>query len=51
LVGPLLGAFVVLFAQLGLSTYLDRWELVLGALFIVFVLFLPRGLMGLVRRA
>jgi branched-chain amino acid transport system permease protein len=51
LVGPLVGAFVVLFAQLGLSTYLDRWELVLGALFIVFVLFMPRGLVGLVRGA
>jgi branched-chain amino acid transport system permease protein len=51
LVGPALGAFVVLFAQLGLSTYVDRWELLLGALFIAFVLFLPRGLAGLVRRA
>jgi branched-chain amino acid transport system permease protein len=51
LIGPMLGAFVVLFAQRGLSTYTDRWELVLGALFIAFVLFLPRGLMGLVRRA
>jgi branched-chain amino acid transport system permease protein len=51
LIGPVLGAFVVLFAQLGLSTYLDRWELVLGALFVAFVLFFPRGLMGLVRRA
>lgn len=50
LIGPVLGAFVVLFAQLGLSTYTDRWELVLGALFIAFVLFLPRGLMGLARR-
>jgi len=50
LVGPVLGAFVVLIAQLGLSTYIDRWELVLGALFIAFVLFLPRGLVGLVRR-
>jgi branched-chain amino acid transport system permease protein len=51
LAGPVVGAFLVLFAQLGLSTYLDRWELVLGALFITFVLFLPRGLMGLLRRA
>ncbi|GAC1474087.1 MAG: branched-chain amino acid ABC transporter permease [Candidatus Dormibacteraceae bacterium] len=51
LIGPVLGAFVVLFAQLGLSTYTDRWELVLGALFIAFVLFLPRGLMGLAWRA
>ena len=51
LIGPLLGAFAVLFAQLGLSTYLSRWELILGALFIAFVLFVPRGLVGLVRRA
>jgi branched-chain amino acid transport system permease protein len=50
LVGPVLGAFAVLFAQLGLSTYVARWELILGALFIAFVLFVPRGLAGLVRR-
>jgi branched-chain amino acid transport system permease protein len=51
LVGPVLGAFAVLFAQLGLSTYVARWELILGALFIAFVLFVPRGLIGIVRRA
>ena len=51
LVGPVLGAFAVLFAQLGLSTYLDRWELILGGLFIAFVLFVPRGLVGLARKA
>ncbi|TMC36402.1 MAG: branched-chain amino acid ABC transporter permease [Chloroflexi bacterium] len=51
LIGPVLGAFVVLFAQLGLSTYLERWELILGAIFIAFVLFVPGGLVGLVRRA
>ena len=51
LIGPVLGAFLVLVAQLGLSTFVDRWELLLGALFIAFVLFLPRGLVGLVRRA
>ena len=51
LIGPVLGAFLVLVAQLGLSTFVDRWELLLGSLFIAFVLFLPRGLVGLVRRA
>jgi len=51
LIGPVLGAFAVLFAQLGLSTFLDRWELILGALFIAFVLFVPGGLVGLARRA
>jgi len=51
LIGPVLGAFVVVFAQLGLSTYVERWELILGAIFIAFVLFVPGGLVGLVRRA
>ena len=51
LIGPVLGAFLVLVAQLGLSTYLDRWELLLGSLFIAFVLFLPRGLAGIFRAA
>lgn len=51
LVGPVLGAFAVLFGQLGLSTYVPRWELILGALFIAFVVFVPGGLVGLVRRA
>lgn len=50
LIGPVLGAFLVLFAQLGLSTFVDRWELILGALFVAFVLFVPGGLAGLVRR-
>ncbi len=50
LIGPVLGAFLVVFAQLGLSTYVERWELILGALFITFVLFVPGGLIGLVRR-
>jgi branched-chain amino acid transport system permease protein len=50
LIGPVLGAFFVLFAQLGLSTFVERWELILGALFIAFVLFLPGGLVGLMRR-
>jgi branched-chain amino acid transport system permease protein len=50
LIGPVLGAFFVLFAQLGLSTFVERWELILGTLFIAFVLFLPGGLVGLVRR-
>ena len=51
LIGPVLGAFLVLVAQLGLSTYIDRWELLLGSLFIAFVLFLPRGLAGIFRAA
>ncbi len=52
LVGAILGAFTVN----GLKTWLtsaapDLWLFVLGGLFVVVTLFLPRGLIGLFRRA
>jgi branched-chain amino acid transport system permease protein len=49
LIGPILGAAVVrLFPQL-VSSYIDRWETLLGLLFILFVLFAPKGIMGVLR--
>ncbi len=51
LIGPALGAFFVLIVQLIISSYTERWELILGAVFIGFVLFIPGGLAGLVRRS
>jgi len=46
LAGPALGAFVVLIAQEALSSYSQRWPLLLGAVFVGFVLFLPNGLLS-----
>lgn len=51
LVGPALGAFVVLIVQDALSTYSQRWQLLLGLIFIAFVMFLPNGLASLGRAA
>jgi branched-chain amino acid transport system permease protein len=49
LIGPILGAAVVrLFPQI-VSSYTDRWETLLGLLFILFVLFAPKGIMGVLR--
>lgn len=49
--GPVLGAvtFIGLETQLGIFT--DRWRLVLGAIFVVVVLYVPAGLVGLATRA
>lgn len=44
LLGPATGAFLVLIVQDALSSLSERWPLVLGAVFIAFVLFLPGGL-------
>lgn len=49
LVGPALGAFLVLIVQDALSTASQRWPLLLGAIFIGFVVFLPGGLASLGR--
>jgi branched-chain amino acid transport system permease protein len=46
LAGPALGAFVVLIAQEALSSYSQRWPLLLGAIFVGFVLFLPNGVLS-----
>jgi branched-chain amino acid transport system permease protein len=46
LLGPLVGAAVVIGAEYWLSTYVERWATVLGAVFIVVVLFARRGIVG-----
>jgi branched-chain amino acid transport system permease protein len=54
LIGPAIGAMLVVLLQLGLSSLpargvAEHWQLLLGAVFIAFVLFLPGGLSALVR--
>jgi branched-chain amino acid transport system permease protein len=49
--GPLLGAGIFKILQDFLSSYTTNWMIFLGGLFIIFVLFFPRGVAGfLVRR-
>ncbi len=50
LIGPLLGGGIITFLESVLGSYTERHLIVLGAIFVVFVLFLPDGLMGLVQR-
>ncbi len=50
LIGPIIGAFVVNGAKSWLTVaYPEYWLYFLGALFIVVTLFLPQGIVGLVR--
>ena len=51
LVGPIVGAFFVNGAKSVFTQYLpEYWLYVLGALFIAVTLFLPNGIVGLLRR-
>ncbi len=50
LAGPILGASLIRLFPLLVSSYTERWELLEGLLFIIFVLFAPQGILGLLRR-
>ena len=50
LFGPMLGAGIVLYLENVLSGETARWMLILGAIFMSFVIFLPGGVMDLPRR-
>ncbi|MCJ7786130.1 MAG: branched-chain amino acid ABC transporter permease [Desulfobacterales bacterium] len=47
--GPVLGAGFYIYFQNYLSNITDRWPLFMGILFVLMVLFAPRGLSGLIR--
>jgi branched-chain amino acid transport system permease protein len=49
LVGPVLGAIFFLYVQQKLSSYTDSWALFFGVIFVLVVLFMPEGILGLVR--
>jgi len=47
--GPLVGAFLVVGISHWLSSYLERWPTLLGALFIAVVIFMPAGIVGFLK--
>jgi branched-chain amino acid transport system permease protein len=49
LTGPIFGAMVERLLPNFASTYLDRWQTLMGVVFILFVMFAPQGVMGLIR--
>lgn len=46
LFGPMIGAGVFTGAEDVLSTYTEQWRMIIGAVFVLFVLFVPRGLVS-----
>jgi len=52
LLGPIVGAVIVIAMKYVASAYIERWNFVLGAIFVLIVIFMPEGLVpGLVRLA
>lgn len=50
LAGPVVGAVIITLVRLVASTYVERWFTLLGAIFIVVVLFMPQGIVPGVRQ-
>ncbi len=44
LTGPIVGAVIITLVKNVVSTYIDRWNSLLGAIFVVVILFMPFGL-------
>src|SRR5690606_37415977 len=51
LLGPVTGAALVVIMKNVASAYIERWNLVLGAIFVAIVIFMPEGLVPGGRRA
>ena len=47
LIGPAIGAAVIVFLEDFISSMSERWTLILGVIYVLVVLFAPRGLIGL----
>lgn len=50
LIGPAIGAFVIVALDNIASAYTERWLMILGAVYMLVALFAPDGLVGLFRR-
>lgn len=50
LLGPALGSAIIVILENVISSYTERWLLVLGLIYVAVTLFAPAGLLGLIRR-
>jgi len=50
LAGPIVGATIVMLLKNYVSTYIERWNMLLGFVFVVIIVFMPSGLVPGVRR-
>jgi branched-chain amino acid transport system permease protein len=47
MLGPVLGAAFIVVLETIVSSYTNNWMLIIGAIFILFVIFFPKGIVGI----
>jgi len=50
LIGPALGAGIIVLLKNLVSVYTQRWLLILGAVYILTIVYAPEGILGAMRR-
>jgi branched-chain amino acid transport system permease protein len=50
LIGPVIGAACVVGLENIMSSYMERWVLILGIIYVLVVMFTPRGILGLINK-
>ena len=50
LAGPLVGAAIVMLLKNYVSAYIERWNMLLGFVFVLIVVFMPEGVVPGVKR-
>lgn len=50
LLGAFVGAFLIIMLEQTVSAYTERWLMVMGAVFVLIMIFAPEGMVGAVRR-
>lgn len=48
--GPIVGSFIYVYMMEYLSSFTERWQLPMGAFFLLFILFYPKGIVGMIRQ-
>jgi branched-chain amino acid transport system permease protein len=49
LIGPALGAGIIVFLKNFISAYTQRWLLILGTIYILTILYAPQGLVNFIK--
>jgi branched-chain amino acid transport system permease protein len=48
--GPIVGSFIYVYMMEYLSSFTERWQLVMGSFFVLLILFYPKGIVGMVQQ-
>jgi len=47
--GPALGAAIITLSEHIISAHIDRWIMILGIVYVISIMFFPKGIVGTIR--